>query len=81
MRAVLTQVEQWRAKAGELRGIADALDNAMACDQLLQMAEGYERLANKMEELEIRRNLRTVGLRVCGAPVISSRASGGLGVK
>jgi len=58
MRAVLTQVERWRAKADELRAVADTLGNAVARDQLLQMAEGYDGLANQMEELEIRRNLR-----------------------
>ena len=55
MRAVLTQVERWRAKADELRAVADTLKNAVARDDLLQMADGYDRLANKIESLEMRR--------------------------
>ena len=55
MRAVLTQVERWRAKVDELRAVADTLKNAVARDDLLQMADGYDRLANKIENLEMRR--------------------------
>ena len=55
MRTVLTQVERWRAKADELRAVADTLKNAVARDDLLQMADGYDRLANKIENLEMRR--------------------------
>ncbi len=55
MRAVLTQVERWRAKADELRAVADTLKNAVARDDLLQMADGYDRLADNIESLEMRR--------------------------
>ena len=55
MRAVLTQVERWRAKADELRAVADTLKNAVARDDLLQMADGYDRLADNVEGLEVKR--------------------------
>jgi len=56
MRAVLTQVERWRAKADELRAVADTLKNAVARGDLLQMADGYDRLADNIEGLEARRS-------------------------
>ena len=59
MRAVLTQVERWRAKADELRAVADTLKNAVARDDLLQMADGYDRLADNIENLEITRRAPT----------------------
>ena len=59
MRAVLTQVERWRAKADELRAVADTLKNAVARDDLLQMADGYDRLAEDIEGLEVARRATT----------------------
>ena len=56
MRAVLTQVERWRAKADELRAVADTLKNAVARDDLMQMADGYDRLADNIEALEVKRH-------------------------
>lgn len=58
MRAILAQVEGWRSKADELRAVADTLGDAVARDQLLQMADGYDGLADDMEDLEISRRAR-----------------------
>ena len=51
MNRVLTQVEQWRAMADELFARADMVRNQVARDHMLDMAEGYMRLANEMEDL------------------------------
>jgi len=48
MGAVLSQVQQCRAKADELRGLANNLHNAVARDELLQMADSYDWLADRM---------------------------------
>jgi hypothetical protein len=53
MRAVLTRVQRWRAKADELRAVADTFHDAVARDALLEMAHGYERLAHRLEAREI----------------------------
>ena len=58
MRFVLAQVEGWRAKADELRAVADTLGDAVARDQLVQMADGYDGLADDMEDLAARRRAR-----------------------
>jgi hypothetical protein len=55
MRAILAQVERWRAIADELRAAAQSLNHAAARDQLLQMADGYDRLADDMEDHEANR--------------------------
>ena len=51
MREILIQVERWRAKSDELRSTADTLTNAVARDSLLEMADGYDRLADSLEDL------------------------------
>ena len=48
---ILSEVQRWRFKADELRGAADNLSNAVARDALREMADRYDRLANKLEEL------------------------------
>ncbi len=48
---ILSEVQRWRAKADELRATADMLTNAVARDSLLEMADGYDRLADHMENL------------------------------
>ena len=58
MRVIHAQVEGWRTKADELRAVADTLCDAVACDQLLQTADGYDGLADDMEDLEARRRAR-----------------------
>lgn len=55
---ILGQVERWRMKAHELRAASDGLSNAAARDALLEMAEGYDRLADDMEHLEIKQRAR-----------------------
>ena len=55
MRALLTEVQRWRMKAGELRAVADTLKNAVARDHVLEMADRYDGYANKIEDLEIKR--------------------------
>ncbi len=55
---ILGEVERLRLKADELRGAADTLMNAVARDSLQEMADGYDRLADHMEDLEIKRRAR-----------------------
>ncbi len=52
---ILSEVQRWRLKSEELRATADALTNEVARDSLLEMAEGYDRLADHMEEFEAKR--------------------------
>jgi hypothetical protein len=60
---ILGEVECWRAKADELRAAADRLSNAVAGDVLLEMADGYDRLADNMEDLEASKRARASVLR------------------
>ncbi|MGH9553205.1 MAG: hypothetical protein ACRD3W_27745 [Terriglobales bacterium] len=53
-RPVLDQVEHWRAKADELRTVAEALHNEVARDELEEMADGYDWLADNMEDYEVK---------------------------
>jgi hypothetical protein len=39
-----------------LRAVADTLKNAVARGDLLQLADGYDRLADNIEGLEVRRS-------------------------
>jgi hypothetical protein len=55
---ILGQVERWRANAGELRATAETLSSAVARDSLQEMADGYDRLADDMEELEAEKRAR-----------------------
>jgi hypothetical protein len=59
MADVLGEVRRWRAKADELRATADILQNAVARDSLLEMADGYDRLADHMEDLEVKKRARS----------------------
>jgi hypothetical protein len=56
---ILSEVHRWRAKADELRAATEQLSNAVARDTLLEMADGYDQLANHMEDLEARKRART----------------------
>jgi hypothetical protein len=49
---ILGEVQRWRLKADELRATAETLSNAVARDSLQEMADGYDRLADDMEDLE-----------------------------
>jgi hypothetical protein len=49
---ILSEVQRWRLKAEELRATAETLSNAVARDSLQEMADGYDRLADSMEELD-----------------------------
>jgi len=55
---ILSEVQRWRAKADELRATAEMLTNAVARDSLLEMADGYDRLADHMEDLEAKKRAR-----------------------
>jgi hypothetical protein len=55
---ILAQVVRWRAKADELRATAETLSNAVARDSLQEMADGYDRLADNMEDLEVEKRAR-----------------------
>lgn len=52
---ILVEVERWRMKANELRAVAGALSNEVARDMMLEMADGYDRLAGRMASLEARK--------------------------
>jgi hypothetical protein len=56
---ILSEVQRWRAKADELRAAAENVSNAVAKDSLLEMADGYVRLADHMEDLEARKRAKT----------------------
>jgi len=58
MSDILSEVQRWRLKADELRAVAKTLTNAVARDTLLDMADGYGRLADHMEDLETRKRTR-----------------------
>jgi len=51
-------VQHWRLKAEELRTTAEMLTNAVARDPLEEMADGYDRLADKLEGLEATRRAK-----------------------
>ena len=55
---ILGEVQRWRLKADELRATAETLSNAVARDSLQEMADGYDRLADHMEDLEVKRRAR-----------------------
>jgi hypothetical protein len=55
---ILGEVHRWRLKAGELRATAKTLTNAVARDSLQEMADGYDRLANHMEDLAAKKRAR-----------------------
>ena len=59
MADILSEVQRWRAKADELRETADMLTNMVARDSLLEMADGYDRLAENMEGLAAKKAART----------------------
>ena len=52
---ILVEVERWRMKADELRAVAAALSDEGARDLMLEMADGYDRLAGRMASLETRK--------------------------
>jgi hypothetical protein len=58
MSDILGQVVRWRAKADELRATAETLSNAVARDCLEEMADGYDQLADDMEDLEAEKRAR-----------------------
>lgn len=51
---ILGEVDRWRIKAEELFAAANNMRNQAARDQMLQMAEGYNRLADRMEDLAVK---------------------------
>jgi hypothetical protein len=55
---ILREVRRWRHKADELRATADILTNQVARDSLQEMADGYDRLADLMEDLEAKKRAR-----------------------
>ena len=61
MSDMLGQIRNWRAKADELFARAETMTNAVARDQMPHMAESYERLADRMEELAIERAPKDTG--------------------
>lgn len=55
---IRTEVRRWRAKALELRAVTETLSNAVARDTLQEMADGYDQLADRMENLEAGKRAR-----------------------
>jgi hypothetical protein len=49
MIGILGDVEHWRAKAEQLRVIAEDMSTPTARGTMLDMADGYDRLAETME--------------------------------
>ena len=60
---IMTQVRQWRTNADELRAAAAWLSNPVAIEAYLQMADGYDALADRMEDLEVDRRASAPSLR------------------
>jgi len=58
MSGLLGEIRLWRLKADELRLAAHTSSNSIASDSLLDMAEGYDQLADRMERLGIKRHNR-----------------------
>ena len=58
---ILAEVNRWRIKADELRAVAEALSNEVARDALLEMADGYDRFADRMASFEVRNRHRVPG--------------------
>jgi len=56
---ILSEVQRWRLKAEELRTAAEGIQNAVAQDTMLEMAERYERLAAHMENLATKKRAGT----------------------
>ena len=48
---ILGEVQRWRGKADELFAVAENLTNDAARAELLQMAESYNLLADRMEDV------------------------------
>ncbi len=61
MSDLLQEVQRLRTTADELLAIARSLANEIARDALLDLAEGYHRLADQLEGLEIKRRARKPG--------------------
>ena len=55
---ILSEVQRWRFKAEELRTTAETLSNAVARDSLLEMADGYDRLADNMQDFLVKKHDR-----------------------
>jgi len=55
---ILSEVQRWRIKADELRATAETLSNAVARDSLQEMADGYDRLADRMADLDAKKRAR-----------------------
>ena len=55
---ILGEVQRWRLKADELRATAETLSNAVARDSLQEMADGYDRLADRMADLDAKKRAR-----------------------
>jgi hypothetical protein len=55
---ILREVQRWRIKADELRATAETLSNAVARDSLQEMADGYDRLADQMADLDAKKRAR-----------------------
>ena len=60
---ILSEVQRWRAKADELRACAETLSNAVARDALEEMADRYDRLADKLERPEAEKRIKTSAIR------------------
>jgi len=55
---ILSEVQRWRIKADELRATAETLSNAVARDSLQEMADGYDRLSDRMADLDAKKRAR-----------------------
>jgi hypothetical protein len=55
MSDILVEVKRWRMKADELRAAAEVLSNDVARDAVLEMADGYDAIADRVEDLEVKK--------------------------
>lgn len=51
------EVRRLRSKADELFARVDGVANEVARDEMLRMARGYEQMADRMEDLAIKRGV------------------------
>ena len=54
---LLTEVQRLRETADELIAAARSISNQAARDALLDMADGYKRLANQLRDLGVKRRV------------------------
>ena len=60
MSGLLEEIQRWRMRADQLRASAELVVNEVARDAMLDMAEGYDRLAARMAQFHAKRGASEV---------------------